>query len=189
MNETAWTSLLLCSITLVLACNRGAPSQGTKPESAPEPANPETANAALARLDPRTPVPLTPMMAWHQKQNMMEHLEAIAGVVQGLAQEDWSRVETSAAKIQSSPQMEQMCNHMGAGAEGFTALALSFHRGADGIVRSAREQDAAATLAATAATLQLCTGCHSHYRQEVVTEQVWLERTGGREAPHGHHGP
>ncbi|MBK8012028.1 MAG: hypothetical protein IPK13_11820 [Deltaproteobacteria bacterium] len=43
----------------------------------------------LAGLDHRTPVPLQPMMAWHQKQNMMEHLVAIQRITDSLAREDW----------------------------------------------------------------------------------------------------
>lgn len=98
----------------------------------------------LASLDHRTPVPLQPMMAWHQKQNMMEHLVAIQRITDGLAREDWEEVATASALIESSPQMQQMCQHMGAGAQGFTEMALDFHRRADVIGVAARAHDGAA---------------------------------------------
>lgn len=138
----------------------------------------------LARLDPRQPVPLQPMMAWHQKQNMMEHLVAIRRVTAGLADEDWEAVARAAALIGTSPQTEQMCRHMGAGADGFTERALDFHRRADAIGAAARAQDRAAVLRATADTLDACTGCHASFRQEVVDAVTGWEapgQAGGRD--------
>lgn len=122
----------------------------------------------LAALDYRQPVPLAPMMAWHQKQNMMQHLVAIQRITAGLAEEDWSEISSASALIESSDEMQQMCEHMGAGADGFAALALDFHSRADAIGSAARAQDGAAVLWATAHTLKACTGCHAGYRQEVV---------------------
>ena len=144
----------------------------------------------LAALDHRTPVPLQPMMAWHQKQNMMEHLSAIERVTDGLAREDWEAIAEASALIGSSPEMEQMCQHMGAGAEGFTELALEFHRRADTIGEAARAHDGPAVLRATATTLQACTGCHATYRQDVVDATTWQARTGSTHDPgmmHGRH--
>jgi len=46
---------------------------------------------ALAEMDNRAPVPLQPMMAWHQKQNMMDHLVAIEEINTGVAAEDWPK--------------------------------------------------------------------------------------------------
>jgi hypothetical protein len=71
----------------------GCPAQEPAP---PAPAEREAVSAhdacpavaELARLDPRAPVPLQPMMAWHQKQNMMAHLVAIQRVTDGLARPD-----------------------------------------------------------------------------------------------------
>lgn len=137
----------------------------------------------LARLDPRKPVPLQPMMAWHQKQNMMEHLVAIQRITDGLAREDWQDVAEASALLESSPQMQQMCQHMGAGAEGFTPLALDFHRRADAIGEAARAHDAAAVLRATSNTLQACTGCHAAFRQEVVDPATWQARAGQAHEP------
>jgi hypothetical protein len=132
--------------------------------------------AALAALDPRRPVPLQPMMAWHQKQNMQAHLVAIRQIVDGLAHQDWAAIEEASERIGSSPQKRQMCEHMGAGADGFTELALDFHARADAIGDGARERDAAAVLAATSDTLAACTECHATYRQDVVSADEWRTR-------------
>lgn len=140
----------------------------------------------LHALDPRRPVPLQPMMAWHQKQNMMEHLVAIQRIVDGLAREDWGEVAQGSALIESSPQMQRMCEHMGAGADGFTELALDFHRRADAIGEAARAEDGPAVLRATSQTLQVCTTCHATYRQDVVDAETWEARTGSSHVPGAH---
>lgn len=142
----------------------------------------------LHALDPRRPVPLQPMMAWHQKQNMQAHLAAIQRILDALAHEDWDAIGRAAAPIESSPQMQQMCEHMGAGAEGFTELALDFHRRADAIGEAARAHDARAVLQATSNTLQACTSCHATYRQEVVDAETWMARTGQAHDPTMMHG-
>jgi len=136
------------------------------------------ATAELRALDPRQAVPLQPIMAWHQKQNMQEHLVAIQRITDGLAREDWEGIADASTLIESSPQMQQMCEHMGAGAEGFTELALEFHRRADAIGVAARARDAQAVLQATSHTLDACTTCHARYRQEVVDTETWTQRTG-----------
>ena len=127
---------------------------------------------------PRTPVPLQPMMAWHQKQNMQEHLAAIQEITDGLAREDWEGIVRAAGRIGSSPQMQQMCEHMGAGADGFTELALEFHSRADGIGEAGRAREPAAVLRETARTLEVCIRCHATYRQDVVDAETWQARTG-----------
>ncbi|MGK0359654.1 MAG: L-amino acid N-acyltransferase YncA [Bradymonadia bacterium] len=133
---------------------------------------------ALAALDPRKPVALIPMMAWHQKQNMQQHLQAIERIIAGAAAGKWGAVMLAARTIESSPEMQQMCHHMGKGAEGFTALALDFHKRADAIRPAAKKKDLKAVLAATANTLNACNGCHSAFRQDVVDSATWQERTG-----------
>lgn len=168
-------------LLLLTAC--GSPAA---PEPAPVAAAPSPYDD-LAALDTRTPVPLQPMMAWHQKQNMMDHLAAIQGITDRLAAEDWAGVQEAAARIASSPQMQMQCEHMGAGADGFTALALDFHTRADAIGPAAEAQDAAAVLRATAHTLAACTSCHETYRQDVVSAEVWQARTGSTHTP-GHGG-
>ena len=50
-------------------------------------------------MDTRTPVPLQPMMAWHQKQNMQAHLVAIQGITAALAEQDWEGVSQASVTI------------------------------------------------------------------------------------------
>jgi len=143
--------------------------------------------AALNDMDNRTPVPLQPIMAWHQKQNMQQHLVAIQRIIDGLADEDWTEIAAASARIESSPQMQQMCEHMGAGAEGFTERALDFHKRADSIGIAAKAKDGPGVLRATSNTLKACTGCHAEYRQDVVTAEVWQKRTGSDHDPAARH--
>ncbi|MFT5359349.1 MAG: hypothetical protein ACI9KE_006592 [Polyangiales bacterium] len=176
--------------TMLIACN-GSPEPSANPaQAAPEVIAPEAAAsdpvAELAALDGRQPVPLQPMMAWHQKQNMMEHLVAIQRITSGLSEENWEEIASAATRIGTSPQMQQMCQHMGAGAPGFTDMALDFHRRADSIGEAARAQDSAAVLSATAHTLQACTTCHATFRQEVLDLDTWQQRTGSAHAPAAH---
>ncbi|MFK8003335.1 MAG: hypothetical protein AB8H86_27440 [Polyangiales bacterium] len=156
---------------------RGASERGADEQGAPSPENECGAVDELNSLDERRPVPLQPMMAWHQKQNMMEHLVAIQRITGGLSDENWEEVEQAALLIGTSPQMEHMCQHMGAGAAGFTDLALDFHRRADAIAVAARTHDTPAVLRATNLTLQACTTCHATFRQDVVDAETWQERT------------
>jgi cytochrome c556 len=147
---------------------------------------------AFHEMDGRTPLPLTPMMANHQRQNMRDHLVAIQEIVRAAADEDFDGVEKAAGRIGSSPQMKQMCNHMGAGAEGFTEKALGFHETADGIIAAAEKEDYQGVMTATADTIGTCTSCHAQYKQKIVTDKVWRKKTG-MGAPSGgmhqkHHG-
>lgn len=173
---------VLAAALLASACRLEPASEASPGVAAPSALDPV---AALAQLDPRQPVPLQPMMAWHQKQNMMEHLEAIRRITAGLAVEDWDEVARASTLIESSPQMKQMCQHMGAGADGFTERALDFHRRADAIGAAARARDGKKALAATANTLEACTGCHAAYRQEVVDAATFQARTGQHHVPTG----
>jgi hypothetical protein len=128
------------------------------------------------------------MMAWHQKQNMQEHLAAIQRIIDGLSREDWEQIAHASAPIESSPQMQQMCEHMGAGAEGFTEMALDFHHRADAIGEAARARDPQAVLRATSSTLEACTSCHDQYRQDVIDAQTWKSRIGQMHDPMMGHG-
>ena len=148
----------------------------TEPESVAETAN-MSAHEVLDSMDGRTPVPLQPMMAWHQKQNMMDHLVAIQEINSGVAAEDWPKVEAAAARIGSSPQMKTMCEHMGKGADGFTELALEFHSRADTIGKAAEARDRLAVIKATGHTLEACTSCHAAYKQQVVSADEWTRLT------------
>jgi Cytochrome C' len=127
-----------------------------------------TAADALDRLDSRKPVPLMPMMAQHQKQNMREHLEAVQEVVVAAAAHDFAKVAASAKRMGYSEVMGQMCEHMGSGAPGFAEQALAFHHSADRISEAAAKKDSAAVLAALGETLTTCTSCHATYKQKLV---------------------
>lgn len=190
-----WTPVLALWIASAVGCDRSAPAPAPA-SPAPDPikalppvdvapttdvaptATRTDAMSELGRLDSRRPVPLLPMMAWHQKQNMQEHLVAIQRITDALAREDWDAVRTAAAAIGTSPEMQRMCNHMGAGVDGFTEVALDFHRRADGIADAVATKNVSAVLRATSATLQACIGCHATYRQEVVDAATWSQVTG-----------
>jgi hypothetical protein len=102
----------------------------------------------LEKLDQRRPVPLLPMMAQHQKENMREHLEAVQEVVAAAAVSDFDKAAAAAKRMGFSETMGRMCEHMGAGAPGFTEQALAFHHMADEIVTAAGKQDGPALLGA-----------------------------------------
>jgi hypothetical protein len=160
--------------------------------NAPRPAAPDAqppicaARASLDDLDARIAVPLVPMMANHQKQNMRDHLLAVQEIILASGREDFAGIEQAAGRIGYSPQMGQMCTHMGAGANGFTEQALAFHHTADAIAAAARQHDRAAVMTALGATLQACTGCHETFRQHVVDEATWTRLTS-MAPPSGHH--
>jgi cytochrome c556 len=139
---------------------------------------PAAAHAGLDQMDSRTPLPLLPMMAQHQKENMRDHLVAIQEIVAALANDDFDGVSRASARIGFSEQMGQMCTHMGAAAEGFTEQALLFHRTADRITAAARDHDRGRVLNELAATLQTCTSCHATWKQQVVDEATWQNLTG-----------
>jgi len=149
---------------------------------------PATPSSALDQLDTRVPVPLLPMMANHQKQNMRDHLEAVQAIVLALATDDFAAVEQATKRIGYSEAMGQMCQHMGAGAPGFTEQALKFHHTADTIAVAARKGSRAGVLDALAATLQTCAACHATFKQKVVDESAFAALTSQR-PPHGHSPP
>ncbi len=161
-------------LVVFCACSRAAPSP-----AAPSPGD------VLDRLDTRAPVPLLPMMANHQKQNMRDHLVAVQEIVAALAADDFAGVERAAGHIGFSEQMGQMCTHMGAGAPGFTDQALNFHRTADRIAAAARDRDHPQVLTELSATLQTCTACHAAWKQQVVDEPAWTRLTASAPPAHG----
>ena len=165
------------TIALLLSGCGDAPSAEPPAAVAAQPVSTSPVDA-LNAMDTRTPVPLQPMMAWHQKQNMQEHLVAIQRITAALSREDWEEVSSATSMIALSPQMQMQCEHMGAGADGFTEAALDFHHRADAIAQAAKDEDVAAALAATAHTLEACTSCHATYRQDVVDASTWEARTG-----------
>lgn len=132
--------------------------------------HPTMSNSAA---DARQPLPLTAMMAEHQKQSMREHLAAIQAIVAAIGQDDMNAVAKAASRIGYSEAMGQMCEHMGAAAPGFTPMALNFHRTADTIGEAARRGDRAGVLSSLDRTLRTCVSCHATYRQEVVDDETW----------------
>ncbi|UJR83299.1 cytochrome c [Sandaracinus amylolyticus] len=159
------TRSLLVLVCLALGCS-----------SAPA-APPPDPHAELAELDPRTPVPLLPRMAAHQRAQMRGHLVVVQEVTDALARDDLAAAASAASRLGTSDSMTAMCTHMGAGAPGFTERALEMHHQADAIAHAAREGDRAATTRALATTLASCTGCHAAYRQEIVDEARWAALT------------
>lgn len=157
--------LLASTIALLASCTRDAPpapasTTAAASSSVGSASSEATPVEVLDRMDRRTPVPLLPMMANHQKQNMRDHLVAVQEIVGAVAKKDFAAVEKSAGRIGFSEQMGAMCTHMGAGAPGFTEQALNFHHTADKIDAAAKARDADAVLAALSATLTTCTTCH-----------------------------
>jgi hypothetical protein len=180
-------ALGLCLLTLA-GC-RGAAPQGPAPTvrtDADGPPHMCAAQASLDELDTRVAVPLLPMMANHQKQTMRDHLLAVQEIVLAAGREDFAGIELAANRLGFSPQMGQMCTHMGAGTKGFTEQALAFHHTADSIDAAARRHDRSAVMKALGATLQACTGCHETFRQRVVDEATWSQLTSSV-APVEHH--
>ncbi|HUI25860.1 MAG TPA: hypothetical protein VL403_07205 [Candidatus Kryptonia bacterium] len=134
---------------------------------------------SLDRMDSRRALPLLPMMANHQKQNMRDHLAVVQEIIAAVASDDFGAVERASGRIGYSEQMGQMCTHMGAGAPGFAEQALAFHRTADTITAAARQHDRNGVLRALSNTLQTCTGCHATWKQNVVDDATWSRATGG----------
>jgi len=161
---------LLAASFLCASCRAGGEAASNPETSAHAGASvaTPTANEALNQFDRRRPVPLLPFMAQHQKQNMREHLEAVQELVAATAVGDFEKVQTAAKRMGFSESMGRMCEHMGAGAPGFTEQALRFHHTADEIAKAATQQDSAAVLAALSKTLTTCTSCHATYKQQVV---------------------
>ena len=78
-------ALITCAIAaLSLAARRKVPSAPVAPPTAC------AAHAALEQIDTRVAVPLLPMMANHQKQNMRDHLLAVQEIVLAAGRDDFS---------------------------------------------------------------------------------------------------
>ncbi len=178
---------LMLGLLAVISCkNVAPPATAVAPPEVSDPSPACAARSSLDEMDTRVAVPLLPMMASHQKQNMRDHLLAVQEIILAAGRDDFAGVEKAASRIGYSPQMGQMCTHMGAGAKGFTEQALAFHHTADSIGTAARQHDRSAVMAALGNTLQACTGCHETYRQQVVDEATWTRITS-MASPTGHH--
>jgi hypothetical protein len=129
-------------------------------------------------MDSRTPLPLTEMMATHQKQEMRDHLRVVQEITVALTKDDFDAIAKSAARIGWSDQQAMMCKHMGAGAPGFAEVGEHFHKTAVTIAEAAKRHDRAGVTAALGATLQTCVGCHDTYRQEIVDGATFEKAAG-----------
>ena len=178
---TRTQKLLLTSI-LAAGCGDGP---APPPAPPPEPTGWESA----AAMDRRTPVPLTPMMAEHQKEMRRDHLLAVSEITSAVTAEDWAAIEAASARLGSSPESSMMCEHMGAGAPGFTERGIAFHATADGIGTAARAKDREAVLTALSSTLSACTSCHAQFRQDVMAEAAYSLATGSGSPKHGQLAP
>jgi hypothetical protein len=163
------------TMTLTACRDSSAAPAGHPPATTSNPAapgvspKPSTA-AAPSSTDSRTPVPLTAMMAQHQKRDMRDHLRVVQEVTAALSSGDFDAIIASTARIGWSEQQATKCKHMGAGAPGFAAMGEHFHKTADQISVAARRHDRPGVVHALGDTLQLCVGCHESYRQEIVAE-------------------
>lgn len=178
------TTLPLLALAALAGCSREATKPTPAPAPAPAPAAAPVAPApgpaaVLDAMDSRKPVPLLPMMANHQKQNMRDHLLAVQEIVLALSTDDFAAIEASAKRIGFSDKEAAMCNHMGAGAPAFIEQALAFHHQADRIGEAARARDRAKVVTELGATLQTCTSCHGTWKQQIVDEATWTRMTGG----------
>jgi hypothetical protein len=142
------------------ASGAAAPSAAVKPSTM----------AALSGADNRAPVPLSAMMAVHQKRDMRDHLRVVQEITAALGADDFAAIATSAARIAWSEQQAAKCKHMGAGAPGFAAMGEHFHKTADQIAVAARRRDRPGVVHALNDTLQTCVSCHESYRQEIITD-------------------
>jgi hypothetical protein len=176
--KTEAVPLVVLAFALALpACRSTSETVRSEAAETAPPSLPSAPQGALDALDLRTPVPLLPMMANHQKQNMRDHLVAVQEIVAAVGSKDFAAIEKSAGRIGYSEQMGRMCNHMGAGAPGFTDRALQFHRTADTIGEAARKHDIDAVLTSLHATLATCTSCHASFKQQIVDEGTWSAAT------------
>lgn len=181
---------LLLAAALGAACTASA-ADTPKPAAtrpAPKPAAPMGhLGGGMMGADTRAPVPLTAMMAAHQKAEMRDHLRVIQEIAVALAKDDYAAIATSAGRIAWSAQQAAMCKHMGGGAPGFADLGEHFHHTADTIVAAAKQRDRAAVTAALGATLATCVGCHDAYRQEIVDDAAFARQGGDTSCPMAGH--
>lgn len=176
---------LLAVIPFLATCTCEAPPTPSQTSTVSTVKTAASAVDTLDQMDTRAPVPLLPMMAHHQKENMRDHLVAVQEIVTALAMDDFEGVERAAGRIGFSEQMGQMCTHIGRGAPDFTEQALNFHHTADRITTAARERDRARTMTELGATLKTCTSCHAAWKQQVVDEQTWARLTSSEPPTHG----
>jgi cytochrome c556 len=123
--------------------------------------------------DTRKSLPLTAMMAEHQKQSMRGHLEAIRDILDAFTTNDFKKIEESGKKLGTSPEMKMMCEHFGAASPGFNEIALKMHTAADKITEAGKNKNLKEAMLATSLTLKNCTSCHAIYKQDVISDDEW----------------
>lgn len=123
--------------------------------------------------DTRTPIPMTAQMSQHQLSNMRDHLEAIQEAVSALASKNFEKMKKASKRLASSPEMTQMCEHMGRGTPGYTEMGLALHKSGDELVKAADKNDYDLFVKNLGTTLQTCTSCHSAFKQEVVPDSIF----------------
>jgi len=186
--RAAWALCALLQGFVLFGCEhaRTTPALASAQASSTPALQLDASHAAADAMDSRTPVPLLPRMAQHQKRNMRDHLLVVQEVTTALTSGDFDAAERAAQRIASSARMTQTCEHMGSHAPGFADLALGFHRMADTLVEATRKRDRDEVLAALAQTLNACTSCHATYKQQIVDETTWaaLSTAGSSARPH-----
>lgn len=123
--------------------------------------------------DSRTSIPMTVQMSQHQLSNMRDHLEAVQEAVSAMATKNFELMKKASKRLASSPEMTQMCEHMGKGTPGYTEMGLALHKSGDELVHAADKKDYDLFVKKLGATLQTCTACHSAFKQEVVPDSVF----------------
>jgi len=121
---------IVLAIMLCFGCKATAEptanDQGTVHSAEPKP----SAGEVLERLDERRPVPLLPMMAAHQKENMRQHLQAVQEVVAAVAVGNFEKSAAAARRMGFfGDDGPNVCAH-GSGRTGFhrASSRLSSHR-------------------------------------------------------------
>lgn len=123
--------------------------------------------------DSRTPIPMTAQMSEHQLSNMRAHLEAIQEAVSAMATKNFDQMKKASKKLASSPEMTQMCEHMGRGTPGYTEMGLALHKSGDELVHAAEKKNYDLFVKKLGVTLHTCTACHSSFKQEVVADSIF----------------
>jgi hypothetical protein len=121
--------------------------------------------------DERQPVKMTKEMAEHQLKNMRDHLEAITGIVDAMADKNFKKMKLESKRLASSPKMKQMCNNMGKATPGFTEMGLALHSAADTLVHAAEKKNYNQFVKNLSTTLHTCTSCHSAFKQQIVSQE------------------
>ncbi|MBL4685540.1 MAG: cytochrome c [Nannocystaceae bacterium] len=153
------SALALACVAVVAGCTGQAGTNSSRAAQA--------AQAELARLDTRTPYPMTASKTWDHKQKMMGFSAAIARSLQAAANDDWEGVATASSPLGTKPRQEANCDNVWGVETGIDAMALDFRCRANKIAEAADTADHRAVLRATSETLNACNTCHAAFRSEL----------------------